>query len=674
MRTVILTSILFCFGLGVNAQTKNEKLLKMATNEYKNLRYAYAIPLFKASLKEDPKNTFALSSLANSYKVNNQYDSAIKYFEMAKSAGASIGYNLTELYANKGAYINALKDKSVYSYNEARYKGFENIDQFKVDSLDYTLHYLKINTPFNENAVLHYNNAIIFESNRSNSIRGNNEFGWDASAYSKLYKSNNISIANWDSVKTTEWTEKTPTAALSDLTAATSNDNTTFSKKYDFKNIQFDKEGVELFDKELSNRYNIGAISFTKDSSTAYFTKNLVNTNKVHQLEIWSANKIAGSWTDLTKLAFNNKDASYAHPAISADGNTLYLISDQVGGLGGTDIYYTKKDANGQWGSLINAGAIVNTRFNELYPIISEGDLYFSSNGHAGVGGLDIYKAIITNGKISSIENMGYPVNSSMDDMSYSKQGSKGYFVSNRYGSDDIFSFDYKLIKVLLKGKVELSDGTKPIIKVNLFNNANTLIETVNTDLNGIYSVYVRPNRLFQIQAIEPKGNKADAAINSKGYTGNSTVGYSKPLNTIIINLPAPPPPVVEKVSFRNIIDSLKSLTDDYVIFHHDFDKVTLERSHKAAYKKLQARIKQLKGARIVVVSAADCKGTDEYNEKLSARRSAYLTKNLQAIAKINTYISLHVGERILAEPCDEKATRKQQLENRYSYIFIQKN
>ena len=109
MRTVILTSILFCFGLGVNAQTKNEKLLKMATNEYKNLRYAYAIPLFKASLKEDPKNTFALSSLANSYKVNNQYDSAIKYFEMAKSAGSSIGYNLTELYANKGAYVNALK-------------------------------------------------------------------------------------------------------------------------------------------------------------------------------------------------------------------------------------------------------------------------------------------------------------------------------------------------------------------------------------------------------------------------------------------------------------------------------------------------------------------------------------------------------------------------------------
>jgi hypothetical protein len=674
MRTVILTSILFCFGLGVNAQAKNDKLLKMATNEYKNLRYAYAIPLYKASLKEDPKNTFALSSLANSYKVNNQYDSAIKYFELAKSMGANVGSNLAELYANKGNYSNALKDKSVYTLNEARYKGFENIEQFKIDSLDYTLQYLNLNTPFNENAIVLYNNFIVFESNRANKIKGTNEFGWDASAFSKLYKTNNLAITSWDSVKRADWVEKTPTAALSDLTAATSNDNSTFSKKYDFKSIPFNDEGVILFDKDLSAKYNVGAISFTADSATAYFTRNLVNTNKVHQLEIWSASKITSSWTNMKKLSFNNNDASYAHPSISADGNTLYLISDQVGGQGGTDIYYTKKDANGQWGGLINAGIIVNSSANELYPIVSEGELYFSSNGHAGLGGLDIYKAVATNGKITSIENLGYPVNSSMDDMSYTKQGSKGYFVSNRYGSDDILSFDYKQVKVLLKGKVELSDGTKPVIKLNLFNNANTLLESVNTDLNGFYSVYVRPNRLFQIQAIEPKGNKADAAINSKGYIGNPAVGYSKTLTTMTINMPAPPPPVVEKVSFKNIIDSLKSLTDDYVIFHHDFDKVTLERSHKAAYKKLQARIHKLKGARILVVSAADCKGTDEYNEKLSARRSAYLTKNLQNKAKMNTYISLHVGERILAEPCDEKATRKQQLENRYSYIFIEKN
>ena len=673
MRTVILTSILICFVLSLNAQTKNEKLFKMATNEYKNLRFAYAIPLFKESLKEDPKNIDALIFLANSYKINNQYDSAIKYFELGKALGANTGNNLVELYANKGDYKNALKDKSLISINENRYRGFENVYPYKIDSLDYTLHYLNVNTSFNENSVVPYNNSIVFESNRSNKIKGSNEFGWDAAAFSKLYTTNNLALISWDSVKTNEWVEKTPTIALTDLTTPTSNDNTTFSKKYDFKNRLFNDEGVVLFDKDLSAKYNVGAISFTADSATAYFTRNLVNTNKVYQLEIWSATKVAGVWINLTKLSFNKNDASFAHPSISADGNTLYLISDQEGGQGGTDIYYTKKDANGQWGSLVNAGTVVNTSGNELYPTLSEGDLYFSSNGHAGLGGLDIYKAIAKDGKISYIENLGYPINSSMDDMSYSKKNSKGYFVSNRYGSDDILSFDYKLVKILLKGKVELSDGTKPVIKVNLFNNANTLLETVNTDLNGFYSVYVRPNRLFQIQAIEPKGNKADAAIDSKGYSGNAEIGYTKSLNTIIINMPPPPSPIVEKVSFKNIIDSLKALTQDYVVLHHDFDRLTLERSHKPAYIKLQNRIKQLKGARIVVVSAADCKGTDEYNEKLSARRSAYLTKNLQSKAKKNIYVSLHVGERILAEPCDEKASRKQQLENRYSYIFIQK-
>lgn len=671
MRTVILTSILFCFCLNLKAQTQSEKFLKMATKEYNELRYAYAIPLFKASLKDNSRNPFALNSLASAYRINNQYDSAIKYFELAKSSGANVANNLSELYANKGAYEMATKDKSIYRFNEARYKGFENTNQFKIDSLDYILHYLKINTAFNENAVATLNGSLVFESNRANTIKGSNEFGWDASAFSKLYKTDNIEIASWDSIVPLKWTEKTITAALSDLTANTSNDNTTFTKKYDFKNLQYDDHGVVLFDKQLNSKFNAGAISFTADSSIAYFTRNLVNTNKIHQLEIWSATKSSDSWTNLTRLNFNNKDASYSHPAISKDGNTLYLISDQMGGQGGTDIYYTKKDASGQWGSLVNAGAIVNTSANELYPSFSEGELYFSSNGHPGLGGLDIYKAIFTNGKITSIENIGYPVNSNMDDMSYSKIGSKGYFVSNRYGSDDILSFDYKLVKILLKGKVELSDGSKPIIKVNLYNTTNTLLESVNTDLNGYYSLYVRPNRVFQIQAIEPKGNMANASIDSKSYSGNSSIGHSKSLNTIVINMPAPPPPVVEKVTFNNIIDSLKSLTDDYVIFHHDFDKVTLERSHRSSYKKLLSKARKLKGAKIVIVSAADCKGTDEYNEKLSARRATYLTKNIQSIARKNEYVSMHVGERILAEPCDEKASKEKQLENRYSYVFI---
>lgn len=673
MRKVILSSILFCLALNISAQNKSEKLLKMAIKEYNELRYAYAIPLFKAYLKQEPKSAVALSTLANAYKINNQYDSAIKYFELAKSEGASIGNNLAELYANKGAYANALKDQSVISLNEDRYKGFQNIGQFQIDSLDYTLNYLKLNTPFNENAVVALNNSIVFESNRANTIKGANEFGWDASAFSRLYKTNTVEVASWDSIVSVEWVEKNPVAALSDLTAATSNDNATFSKKYDFKNVQYNDEGVVLFDKQLNAKYNAGAICFTADSATAYFTRNLVNTNKVHQLEIWSASKVGSDWTNLTKLSFNNKDASYAHPAISADGSTLYFVSDQLGGQGGMDIYYAKKDANGQWTSPVNAGAIVNSSANEVYPIFSEGELYFSSNGHAGLGGLDIYKAIMSKGEITSIENVGYPVNSDKDDMSYSKVGDKGYFVSNRYGSDDIFAFDFKLIKVLLKGKVELSDGSKEIIKVNVLNNANALVETVNTDLKGFYSVYVRPNRPYLIQAIESKGNMASAAVDSKSFSGNKVAGYNKSVSTIVINMPAPPAPMVEKVSFNNIIDSLKAITNDYVVFHHDFDKVTLEKSHQAAYRKLQARVKKIKGARIIIVSAADCKGTDEYNEKLSARRAAYMTKNIKSISKKNTYISMHVGERILAEPCEENASKEKQLENRYSYIFIQK-
>ena len=123
--------------------------------------------------------------------------------------------------------------------------------------------------------------------------------------------------------------------------------------------------------------------------------------------------------------------------------------------------------------------------------------------------------------------------------------------------------------------------------------------------------------------------------------------------------------------TFNNIIDSLISLTNDFVILHHDFDKVTLEKSHNGEFNKLMARIKKMKGVQIVVLSAADCKGTDEYNEKLSARRSAFISKQVIAASKKNKVTSLHVGEQILAEPCDETADKNKQLENRYTYVFI---
>lgn len=661
MRTKLYSILLLCFVLAANAQEnqtiqnkESEKLLKMANAEFNNLRYAYAIPLYKMYLKKDANSQIALTNLASAYIINKQVDSAIKYFELAKLKGANVEKQLNALHNTKHS---------------------SNKNKFAQDSLDYTLHYLAINTPFNEFAVVPTNNGIIFESNRAKNIKNRNEFSWDGAAFSALYTTNNLNVISFDSIKSVIWNEKSPELALSDLTITTSNDATTFSKKYDFNQIQYEENGVVYFDQVFNSKYNSGNLCFTADSNTVYFTRNMKNTNAVYQLEIWSASKINDKWGNLTKLNFNNNKASYAHPAVTKDGNRLYFVSDQEGGIGGMDLYFVEKLDSTRWGSPINAGKVVNTSGNELFPTISEGKLYISSDGHEGIGGLDIFNVNLKNGIISNILNIGYPVNSSYDDMSFSKLGQRGYLVSNRYGSDDILSFDFKEVNILLTGNVKISDGSvAKQLPIRVLDLSGNLILSARTDLYGNFGIYVRPNRIYKFEVTEIGGNKALVELNSKDYIGNASIGYKKEVGTVLINVPVPPPVVVEmKQTFKNLLDSLKSLTNDYVVLHHDFDKVTLEKSHVKAYKQLLNRIRKTKDARIIVVSAADCKGTDEYNEKLSARRASYISKQVISASKKNETIAMHVGERILAEPCDESARKEKQLENRYTYIFIQK-
>ena len=657
-----------------NAQNNNSvKVLKLANSESAQLRYAYAIPLYKGYLKTNSKDPFALLKLADAYKINNQYDSAIKYYGLAKTAGANVGQSLTEMFANKGLYEQAIK-ASVY--NDARINGFQNPGQFKNDSLDYTVHYLSINTPFNEYAVVPVGKGIVFESNRAELIKSKNEFGWDGASFSKLYTSTNIKTT--DSIAKIKWSEKKPTISITDLTATTSNDNATISKKYGFNNFTFDNNGVTYFDEAFNNKFNAGSICIAADNKTAYFTRNQAKSNGIYQLEIWSVTKTAEKWDSLSKLEFNTSDASYMHPALSKDEKRLYFVSDKVGGQGGTDLYYVEKDTQGNWNSPVNAGSKVNTSANELYPIISEGQLYISSNGHVGLGGLDIYKVKMNLSQIEGVENIGYPVNSSMDDMSYTETAKKGYFVSNRYGTDDIFSFEYELAMINIAGKVSVSDKQPNApITLKLFAAKNgvaqsVVLQSIIAATDGSYSFKVRPNKEYIIEASESRGNITTTTITANNYTKSKSGLLEKNLGELVIKIPPPPPPVVvTKITVGNIIDSLISLTKDFVILHHDFDKVTLENTHTGEYNKLLARIKKIKGAKIVVLSAADCKGTDEYNEKLSARRSAFISKQVIAASKKNKVTSLHVGEQILAEPCDETADKNKQLENRYTYVFI---
>lgn len=211
---------------------------------------------------------------------------------------------------------------------------------------------------------------------------------------------------------------------------------------------------AESVGKGLPDKYHLAVARYTNGGKKVFFSANRPATKMLFfkpqreetvEIAIYVAEKKEGQWTNVQTLPFEREDYSYMHPCLSSDGKTLYFASDMPGGEGGMDIYYSKKDMNG-WGKPVNMGDDINTSENEVFPFIYEDSvLYFSSEGHANFGGLDVFKSIArAEGKWTEPENMRFPFNSSRDDFGvfFRNDGHTGYVSSNRSGSDHIFYFE----------------------------------------------------------------------------------------------------------------------------------------------------------------------------------------------------------------------------------------
>ena len=615
---------------------------------------------------------------------------------------------IPELYAFVGnytkakeLYLNLIAENNTLLSN-ARVYGFSNLDKFTKDSLDYKIAYTNINTPYNDyNAVL-YKEGLVFESNRVNKIykkskskkkkdifkKYEQEFAWDGAGYSKLYFIPSTDSIHSDSLSVGFYNEKVFKYAIDDYSLNTSNDSRKIPTTYDKKVANFSNTiKAEVF-KPFQNDLNIGSISFTQDCNTAYYTKNQEKSKGVYQLEIWESKYINGVWTRGSKLFINNANYSFFHPAITPDGKRLYYVSDDPTGNGGTDIYFIDKNEDGSWKPTQNAGQDINTEGDELFPTYYNGSLYFSSNGHPGMGGLDIFKLERNNKGGLLIKNMGYPINSSKDDLGFSINKNTGFFSSNRNGSDDIYSFDFIQANIVIKGKLLVDNncvGNKRIYLYQNDQNGNeVLIDSAMLDSECNYQFSVRPNQSFSIVAYDSEGNKLSYAVESNDYS-KSNDSYIK--NMAIINLPLPKKVLEDRLvkqkavqlaeelamakTFKLTIDSLKALTKDYIELHHPFDQVYVVKEDLNSYYKIIERVKRMKGKKIIIVSATDCNGSFEYNENLSERRAKRIYTTLSKLSTNNVIIR-NVGERELIEACDKASNNKAlQKVNRYSYVFI---
>lgn len=340
------------------------------------------------------------------------------------------------------------------------------------------------------------------------------------------------------------------------------------------------------------------------------------------------------------------------------------------------------------WKNTVNLGQDINTAGNELFPTFYEGNLFISSNGHPGLGGLDIYRLIKgTNGE-PVLKNMGYPINSAKDDFAFSIQGTKGFFSSNRNGSDDILAFDYTQSFVKIKGKIYVDSTCQPGKMVYLYQKneqgRSILKDSSNIDNNCSYEFKIRPNQAYDLVAFDDAGNRFQQSSTSEGYQKENN-DYVK--DVVLINIPLSEKVkqakmaaadalrnaelAVQTTKFIRTIDSLKTLTKDYVELHHPFDQVYIIEKDLPDYYKVIELVKRIKNKKIVIVSAADCIGSLEYNEDLSTRRANRIYRTLSKLST-NDVVIKNVGERELLKDCtDARKDIEAQVVNRYSYVFI---
>jgi outer membrane protein OmpA-like peptidoglycan-associated protein/tetratricopeptide (TPR) repeat protein len=712
IKYILLFLLLAISFNSLDAQSRKQKgLFKLAKQEFSQLRFAYAIPVIKKYLLTEPKDTSALVLLAKSYQNVNQIDSAVKYYDLANLFGVKYNSDMAEMYAMLGNYEGALKiyksliDSNKTKLADARFFGFNNRKKLIGDSLDFNIYNTKINTSFNEfNGVL-YQNGLMYESNQFEStvnkkkfflwnwlnLKKSNyapEFAWDGAGFTKLYFYPNTDSLRADTLISGQWVEKKPLYNYTNYSTSSPNDTRKVIKTYDVKSYGAKDIIGQVFNGFKSDKMNLGAVSFTADGKRAYYTRNQKKSFNTYQLEIWEAIQKDGKWMNAHKMFFNNPKFSYFHPAITPDGKRLYYVTDDNSGEGGTDIYYIDQNEDGSWKNTVNLGQDINTAGNELFPTFYEGNLFISSNGHPGLGGLDIYRLVKGPNGDPVLKNMGYPVNSSKDDFAFSIKGTKGFFSTNRNGSDDIFAFDYNQSFVKIAGKVAFDGGTLVGKKIYLYqkNDQGKMIlkDSTTIDVNASYQFKIRPNQEFDIVAYDDEGNRYVQSSNSDGYQKQNNT-YIK--DVALFNIPLSEKVKQAKVAaaealrkaelavqskeFIRAVDSLKSLTMNYVELHHPFDQVYIIQKDLPDYYKVIELVKRIKNKKIVIVSAADCNGSLEYNEDLSARRANRIYRTLSKLSD-NEVVIKQVGERELLKDCsDARKDIAAQVVNRYSYIFI---
>lgn len=368
------------------------------------------------------------------------------------------------------------------------------------------------------------------------------------------------------------------------------------------KNERGEWQRPETVEGEINTEWDEGIVSFSPDGSTMYLTRSMRTPDRDTGVNIYTSTRSDAQWSAPVKFDITNDTLSnYGHPAVSPSGEYLYFASDMPGN-GGKDIW--RINLRERAGSLENLGDAINTPGDEVFPyLLTDSIMYFASDGHPGLGGLDIFKATLTPSGGWLVENMGYPINSEGDDfgITFATPGKDaGYFSSNRgdgRGYDHLYSFELPDLKIQISGWV-LDKDEEPV--------ANAVIRIVGNDGSNQKAIAKNDGAFsFPLQ----RGVSYVMLAGAKGYLNAKQEFTSDSADEDAeygIDF------ILASVTKPNIVDNI----------FYDFDKSTLRPESKTALDGVAQMLRDNPNITIEMASHTDRKGSDEYNIALSDRRA----------------------------------------------------
>lgn len=646
MKKNILLYIMFLSIISISAYSQKAKL-NTAETQYNNFAYINSIETFERIAGKGYKSAEIFQKLGNAYYFNGEFQSAAKWYTELFALGSDYDKEYYYRYAQSLKTIGENKKADEYlekfsaiAKDDNRAKFFRNEEDYlkriKANSGRYDISKTTINSKYSDYGSTVYNNKLVFTSARDTGSLGQRIHTWTDQYFTSLYSS--------------------------DL------------------DENFNPSKVERFDNHLKSKFNESTPVFTKDSSTVYFTRNNYldgkrgqNGSGITLIKIYKAVLKNNEWTDIKELPFNSNEYSTAHPTLSPDEKTLYFASDMPGTLGQSDLFKVAIIGKDSYGKPVNLGPLVNTPGRETFPFISQdNEIYFASDGHPGMGGLDIFMSKINaDGSFKRIENIGSDINSPFDDFAYwiDLDTRYGFFSSNKVnglGFDDIYKFK-ELRRIgceqALSGLITDAATLEllPNAKVSLYNNEHNLIESTTADDKALYTFNVECDNNYYVRAEKENYFTKEVSVSIPDENGST-------------DLPIALETSVKKVKVGD--DLAKFL--EIPIIYFDLDKSNIRPDAALELSKVLDVLQQSPKMKIDIRSHTDSRASTKYNESLSERRAKSTMKWLiDNGISADRLTSKGYGESRLINKCAdgvECTEAEHQLNRRSEFIIMSLN